>query len=50
MKKADIGVALYLLTAIVMFIITVPPAVLDVFLAINIGVSLLILFRCMFTK
>ena len=50
MKKADIGVALYLLVAIVMFIITVPPGVLDVFLAVNIGISLLILFRCMFTK
>ena len=50
MKKADIGVALYLLAAIAMFIITVPPGLLDVFLDFNIGVSLLILFRCMFAN
>ena len=50
MKKADIGVALYLLTAIIMFIITVPPGILDVLLAFNIAIALLILFRCMFTR
>ena len=50
MKKADIGIALYLLTAIAMFIITIPSGLLDVFLAINISVSFTILFGCMFTK
>ncbi len=50
MKKADIGIALYLLTAITMFIITVPSVLLDVFLAINIAISFTILFSCMFTK
>ena len=50
MKKADIGVALYLLTAIIMFIIKVPPGILDVLLAFNIAIALLILFRCMFTR
>lgn len=50
MKKADIGIALYILAAIIMFIITVPPGVLDVLLAFNIAISLLILFRCMFTR
>ncbi len=50
MKKADIGIALYILAAIIMLIITVPPGILDVLLAFNIAISLLILFRCMFTK
>ena len=50
MKKADLGVALYLLTAIAMFIITIPSGLLDVFLAINISISFTILFGCMFTK
>ena len=50
MKKADLGIALYLLTAIAMFIITIPSGLLDVFLAINISISFTILFGCMFTK
>ena len=50
MKKADLGIAIYLLTAITMFIITVPSGLLDVFLAINISISFTILFSCMFTK
>lgn len=50
MKKADIGVALYLLTAIAMLIITIPSALLDVLLAFNIAISFTILFTCMFAK
>ena len=50
MKKADLGIAIYLLTAITMFIITIPSGLLDVFLAINISISFTILFSCMFTK
>ena len=50
MKKADLGIALYLLTAIAMFIITIPSQLLDVFLAFNISISFTILFGCMFTK
>ena len=50
MKKADIGIALYLLTAIAMLIITVPSVLLDVLLAFNIAISFTILFACMFTK
>lgn len=50
MKKADIGIALYILAAVIMLIITVPPGILDVLLAFNIAISLLILFRCMFTR
>ena len=50
MKKTDLGIALYLLTAIAMLIITIPAGLLDVFLAINISISFTILFGCMFTK
>ena len=36
-KKADIGVGLYLLCAVIFFIIPIPSLLLDVMLAINIG-------------
>ena len=50
MKKADLGIAIYILTAIAMLIITIPSGILDIFLAINISISFTILFACMFTK
>lgn len=50
MKKTDLGVAIYLLTAVAMFIITIPSALLDVLLAFNIAISFTILFTCMFAK
>ena len=50
MKKADVGIALYILTAIAMLLVTIPSGVLDIFLAFNIAVSFTILFTCMFTK
>ncbi len=49
-KKADLGVALYLMAAILMFIISIPSWLLDIFLAINIGLALTILFGTMFSK
>ncbi len=50
MKKADIGVALYILVAFIMLIVPVPPSLLDVLLAINISIAFTIMFGCMFTK
>lgn len=50
MKKADIGVALYLLSAIIMLIVPISSFMLDVLLAINISVAFVILFQTMFTK
>ncbi len=50
MKKADLGVALYILTAFVMFIVTVPSLMLDVLLAINIATAFIVMFSCMFAK
>ena len=50
MKKADIGVAAYLMAAIVMFIVPIPSFLLDIFLAMNIGLSMTILFVAMFSR
>ncbi len=48
MKKADIGVALYVLAAFVMLIVPIPPWLLDILLAINISIAFTIMFGCMF--
>lgn len=50
MKKADLGVALYLLAAFIMFIVPIPSLLLDILLAINISLAFVIMFRCMFVK
>ena len=50
MKRAYIGVALYLLAAIVFFILPIPAVMLDVMLALNISISLIILFNVLFVK
>lgn len=50
LKKADIGVGIYLLAAIVFFIIPIPSLLLDVMLAINIALALIILFNVLFVK
>lgn len=50
MKKADFGIALYLLCAVLFFIIPIPATLLDVMLAINIGTALIILFNALFAR
>ena len=50
MKKADLGVALYILTAFIMFIVSIPSVFLDVLLAINIATAFIVMFNCMFAK
>ncbi len=50
MKKAYIGVALYLLAAIVFFILPIPATLLDFMLALNISIALIILFNVLFVK
>ena len=42
-KKTDIGVAAYLLAAIIFFIVPIPSILLDVMLALNISVALIVL-------
>ena len=48
--KADAGIALYILAAFIMFIVSIPSWLLDILLAFNIGVAFLILFTVMFSK
>lgn len=50
MKKADVGVAIYLMAAVIFFIIPIPSWVLDAMLAINISVAMIILFNALFVK
>ncbi len=50
MKKADLFVAIYVLTAFIMFIVTLPSWLLDFFLAVNIGIAFAIMFGTMFVK
>ena len=50
MKKADLGVALYLLAAFVMLIVNIPNWLLDICLALNMSLAFTIMFSTMFTK
>jgi flagellar biosynthesis protein FlhA len=48
-KKTDLGVALYISAAIIMFIVPIPSFLLDILLCFNIGMALTILFTTMFS-
>ena len=50
MKKADVAVSAYVLSAFVMMIVPIPSGLLDVLLACNMAVAFTILFGTMFTK
>ncbi len=50
MKKADLGIALYLLAAIIFFIIPIPSFLLDIMLAINMSIALIVLMNALFVK
>ena len=50
LRNADLGVGLYLLAAVIFFIIPIPALLLDVMLAINLGIALVILFNVLFVK
>lgn len=49
-KISDMGVGLYLLAAIIFFIIPIPSMLLDVMLAINLGLALIIMFNVLYVK
>ena len=49
-NKTDIGVGLYLLFAVIFFIIPIPSFVLDLMLAVNLSIALIILFNVLFVK
>lgn len=50
MKKADLGIALYILAAVIFFIVPIPSILLDVMLAFNIAIALVILMNALFVK
>ena len=50
MKKADIGVALYILAAFIMLIVPISSTLLDILLACNIAIAFTVLFSTMFAK
>ena len=50
MKKADIGVVAYIVSAFVMMIIPIPSVLLDLLLACNIAIAFAIMFTAMFSK
>ena len=50
MKKTDIGLGLYILAAIVFLIIPLPSIILDICLAFNMAVALVVLFNAVFSK
>lgn len=50
MKKADLFVGLYLLAAIIFFIIPIPSFLLDIFITFNIMIALIILFNCLYAE
>ena len=50
MKKADMGIALYLLAAIIFFIVPIPSILLDIMMAFNISIALVILMNALFVK
>ncbi len=49
-KKSDIGIALYLLAAVTFFVIPIPNFVLDIMIAFNISVALIILMNVLFVQ
>ena len=50
MKKSDMMIGIYVLAAIVFLIIPIPTGLLDVLMALNIAVSLIIMFNALFSK
>lgn len=50
MKKADLGVAIYILAAVIFFIVPIPSFLLDIMLAFNIAIALVILLNALFVK
>ncbi|MBE5887286.1 MAG: flagellar biosynthesis protein FlhA [Lachnospiraceae bacterium] len=50
LRKTDLAVGIYMLAAIVFFIIPIPSFLLDVLFALNLGIALMLLFNVMFVK
>lgn len=50
MKKADLMIGIYILAAIVFMLIPIPTGLLDVLIALNIAIALVILFNALFSQ
>lgn len=50
MKKGDLVLGIYILCAIIFFIVPMPSLLLDVLLALNISIAMIILFNALFVK
>ena len=50
MKKSDLVLGLYILAAIVFLIVPIPSLLLDVLLALNIAIAMIILFNALFSR
>lgn len=50
MKKTDMFLGIYILAAVMFLIIPLPTALLDVLMALNISISLIILFNALFSQ
>lgn len=50
MKKTDLAIGLYLLAAIIFLIVPIPALLLDLLLALNISIALVVLFNALFSR
>lgn len=50
MKRTDFVIGLYLILAVVFFIVPIPSILLDILLALNISVAMIVLFNALFSK
>lgn len=49
-KKEDLGVGAYLLAAVIFFVVPIPSFLLDIMLALNLSIALIILFNVLYAK
>ncbi|MBP5596574.1 MAG: flagellar biosynthesis protein FlhA [Pseudobutyrivibrio sp.] len=49
-KKTDVGIALYLLAAVTFFVIPIPNFLLDIMIAFNISIALIVLMNVLFVQ
>ena len=50
MRKADFAIGIYILAAIVFLIVPMRSSLLDVLLALNISIAMIILFNALFSQ
>ena len=50
LKKMDLFIGIYVLAAVIFMIVSIPSWLLDIFVALNIAISMIILFNALFAK